>query len=367
MASPLSLSPEYSRHRQGRLLEHMRQQGMERVIVQQPENVQWLTGFRPHRLFAAAAALDAGGRCVLAAPNSAPEAAAIDDCVPFEAQWRCTLRQEQPTEALRALAAALPVLRQGARLGVEGSRSTFRDRHTGTVDIEFDLWRRRRRKEPDELALIQRAVDCTAAMYAAAREHIRAGTTELELFNVLQAAAVEAAGEPLTHPLGNDFQCNSAGGAPRTRPAETGELFILDLGPSYRGYYADNCRTICVGGQPSDAQQATWTEIVAALRYVEQTIRPGVGCRELFAEIKSRLDAFRPGSFFHHLGHGIGLYPHEAPHLNPHWDDVFEEGDVIAVEPGLYGPDLRAGIRVEENFRVTAEGVEKLTNFPQEL
>jgi Xaa-Pro aminopeptidase len=243
---------------------------------------------------------------------------------------------------------------------------TLADRRN-LIDIESTLWYLRRRKDPDELAMIQRAVDCTAAMYAAAREHIRPGITELELFNILQAAAVMAAGEPLTHPPGNDFQCNSPGGPPRARAAATGELFVLDLGPAYRGYYADNCRTICVGGCPSEAQQQAWSAIVAALQYVEQKVRPGVRCQAVFAEVKSQLDAVRPGAFFHHLGHGIGLFPHEAPHLNPHWDDVFEEGDVFTAEPGLYGNDLRAGIRLEENYVVTANGVEKLTEFGLEL
>jgi len=371
MPEPLSLSPDFCRGRQARLLERMRRATLDCVIVQQPENVQWLTGFRPHRLMSAAVALDVDGRCVLAAPTTAPAQAAIDDCVTFEAQWCCTLRQEQPTEALSALMTALGQRRQAGRVGVEGSRATAgflapADRRE-IVDVEPDLWSLRRRKDPDELALIQRAIDCTAAMYAAARAHIRPGITELELFNILQAAAVTAAGEPLTHPLGNDFQCNSPGGSPRTRLAESGELFVLDLGPAYRGYYADNCRTICVGGHSSEAQQQAWSAIVAALKHVEQSVRPGVRCQAVFAEVKSQLDAVRPGAFFHHLGHGIGLFPHEAPHLNPHWDDVFEEGDVFTAEPGLYGEDLRAGIRLEENYRVTGTGVAKLTDFTLEL
>ncbi|MFO1092454.1 MAG: Xaa-Pro peptidase family protein [Planctomycetaceae bacterium] len=367
MTAPINLTPECSRHRQSRLLARMRQRQLDRVILQEPENVQWLTGFRPHRLMSAAASLDADGRCVLAAPNSPPDAVAVDDCATFEAQWLCTLRQEQPTDACRVLATAISLDRGNSRIGIEGAYATVADDDGRMVDIAPELWRLRRRKDPDELALIRRAIDCTAAMYAAAREHIRAGITELELFNILQAAAVTAAGEPLTHPLGNDFQCNSPGGPPRSRPAQKGELFVLDLGPSYRGYYADNCRTICVGGQPSEAQLTAWKEIVAALRYVEETVRPGVRCQTVYSEVKARLDRVRPGSFFHHLGHGIGLFPHEAPHLNPRWDDIFEEGDVFAAEPALYGDDLRAGIRLEENFRVTVTGVEKLTHIPLEL
>jgi Xaa-Pro aminopeptidase len=69
------------------------------------------------------------------------------------------------------------------------------------------------------------------------------------------------------------------------------------------------------------------------------------------------------------LGHGIGLFPHEGPHLNPslEWDDLFEEGDVFTVEPGLYTPAMRAGIRLENDYLVTATGVELLSNFPLEL
>jgi len=342
----------------------MRELGIDRVTLQQPENVQWLTGFRPHRLMSAAVALDADGRCVLSAPNAPPDDIAVDECVTFEAQWCCTLRQEQPTDALQTLMQALASNRRPGRSGVEGSRMSVGD---ATIDIEPELWKLRRKKDPDELALIARAIDCTEAMYAAARAAIEPGITELALYNILHAAAVDAAGEPLTHPLGNDFQCNSPGGPPRTRPAQTGELFVLDLGPAFRGYYADNCRTFCVGGPPSDVQLEAWTAIVAALKYVEATVRPGVRCQDVFAAVKSQLDAVRPGAFFHHLGHGIGLFPHEAPHLNPHWNDVFEEGDVFTAEPGLYGDDLRAGIRLEENYRVTANGVEKLTRFPLEL
>lgn len=69
-----------------------------------------------------------------------------------------------------------------------------------------------------------------------------------------------------------------------------------------------------------------------------------------------------------YLGHGIGLYSHEAPRLNLAWDDVFEEGDVFAVEPGWYDPPrLRAGIRIENDYLVTSEGVELLSVFPLHL
>ena len=158
-------------------------------------------------------------------------------------------------------------------------------------------------------------------------------------------------------------------GRTSARPALalSGELFILDLGPCYRGYYADNCRTFSVDGKPTDDQLEAWRRIVDCLDMVEQTVKPGVSCRELFERAQSMLDEAPLGKFFHHLGHGFGLYPHEAPHLNPHWDNVFEEGDAFTAEPGLYDEALQAGIRLEQDYRVTSDGVERLTSFPLEL
>ncbi|MHC4878269.1 MAG: M24 family metallopeptidase [Planctomycetota bacterium] len=368
---PLNLEPEYCRQRQQRICHVLSRLGADRAVFVSPENIQFVTGFRPHRLLQAAVSLDSDGTCVLAAPNSEPENTATDKIVTFDAQWHCTLRQEQHASALTALADALPPQRVN-RTAIEYSvcgphiRSITGDDRNSVVDIDAELWRLRRNKDPDELAMIRRAIDCTAAMYQRARDIIEPGITELDVFNQLHAAAVDVAGEPLTA-LGNDFQCNSPGGPPRKRPAQDGELFILDLGPAYRGYYADNCRTIAVNRQPTDEQQAAWQAIVHVLDHVEATVRPGVSARELFAEAQAILDACSEGAFFHHLGHGFGLFPHEAPHLNPHWDDAFEAGDTFTAEPGLYTPELQAGIRLEQNYLVTADGVERLTDMTLRL
>jgi Xaa-Pro aminopeptidase len=373
MASePIQLCPDECRVRQQRVREMLAASSVDRAVFVSHENVQYLTGFRPHRLMQAAVCLTTDGDCVLSAPNSIPDDVAADRVVTFEAQWLATLRQEQADAALTALASEVGEDSQG-RTGVEFSVCGQHLRElTGDigldqlVDIDAGMWNLRRRKHPDELAMIRRAIACTEAMYATAREIIRPGITELDVFNQLHAAAVDVAGEPLTA-LGNDYQCNSPGGTPRERAAQDGELFILDLGPAYRGYYADNCRAIAVNQHPTDEQMRAWTAIAAVLDMVEQTVRPGVSCRELFARAKAMLDEYQPDAFCHHLGHGFGLFPHEAPHLNPNWDDVFEVGDVFTAEPGLYTDELRAGIRLEQNYRVTESGVELLTTFPLHL
>ena len=360
------------RERQRWMLDALADAKADAAVLVSPENVQYLTGFRPHRLMAAMVALSPDGRCLLVAPNAPPERAATDDVFSFPAQLHATLQQDQIALAAGVLADACGQLSNVRNIAVEFSQfpphlqRSLRLKPQNFIDIERALWQRRRRKDDDELLMIRHAIACTDAMYTRAREIIEPGITELEVFNQLHAAAVSVAGEPLTA-LGNDYQCNSPGGPPRSRAAQAGELFILDLGPACRGYYADNCRTFSVDRRPTDAQMRAWEIIVATLAMVEQTVRPGLSCRELFDRAQAMLDEYRRGSFCHHLGHGFGLFPHEAPHLNPHWDDAFEEGDVFTAEPGLYGPELKAGIRLEENYRVTADGVERLTTFPLEL
>jgi Xaa-Pro aminopeptidase len=356
------------RSRQRRLLDHMQQNDIDAVLVTQTEHVQWLAGPRFPWVMQAAAALRVDGHLTLASPKKPFLEAAADEVVTYEAQWHSTLRNDQRQACMEALEQAVGGKLQDCRLGVEisccGRHGIFGERIL--VDIEPTLYRLRRYKHPDELARIRKAIAGTGKMYERAREILRPGITELVMFNQLQAAAVDEFGEMLTG-TGNDYQCGSRGGPPRnSRAAEAGELYILDLGPAFRGYFADNCRTIAVT-EASEQQQEARAYVMKVLEHVERTVKPGKNAQELFHEAQAILDEAPIGLFNHHLGHGIGLFPHEAPHLNPNWNDTFEEGDVFTAEPGLYAPELRAGMRIENDYLVTADGVELLTPFSTEL
>jgi Xaa-Pro aminopeptidase len=319
-------------------------------------------------LFAPAAAIDSGGHVTLVLPSrTATPPVAADEVVPYDEKWHSTLRDEQREASNTQLLAALS--KPPARVGLEWSCAgpdLLLSLGASPSNVEPLMFRLRRRKDADELRMLQRANDANRAMYARAREIIEPGVHELDVYNELHATAVRALGEALTY-FGQDFRCNARGGLPRDRRAEAGELYILDLGVGFRGYYSDNARTIAVNGQPTDAQQRAWQHIGAVFPLVESYVRPGMSCRGLFEQVQAMLDQSTPWVFDHHLGHGVGLFPHEGPHLNPHWDDTFEEGDFFTAEPGLYHDSLRHGIRLEENYVVTAAGVEKLTDYPLEL
>ena len=369
--SPL-LDLDACRVRQERLRSRMAERSLDAVILVAPEHVQYVTGHRWDFRFAPVAAMLATGETLLVCPDKPVELsqAAATDVRTYVAKRRSTLRTDQREASSLVLGDWLATRPRQHRVGVEFSvcppHVTRLLAGAEVVDIDLDLLALRRRKDPDELALLQRAIAATGAMYETARQRIRPGVSELEIFSALQAAAVETCDEMLTG-TGNDYACGVRGGPPRPRTCHAGELYILDLGPAYRGYFADNARTIAVDGRPTDEQQAAWRHVCEALSIVERRGRPGVRCRDIYEEVRQWLATAPVGSWSSHLGHGIGLFVHEMPHLNPEWDDVLEAGDVIAVEPALYDPALRCGLRIENNYLVTDAGLELLSPFPLDL
>jgi Xaa-Pro dipeptidase len=366
--NPLAVDVAACRFRQQRLLAEMEKLNLEWVLLTRGESVQWLTGTYVGPQFTPVAAMNRAGQVTLVLPSRKKDlAVAADDVLLYEEKWHSTLRDEQRAASNAVLIAALP--KSLVQVGGEWSElgpDLVAACNDDVMNIEPIIFSLRRRKDPDELRMLQRANDANRRMYEVAREIVRPGVNELEVYNALHASAVNELGEPLTY-FGQDFRSNARGGAPRDRQIEAGELYILDLGVGFRGYYSDNARTIAVGGSPTAMQQQAWQQISEVFPLVESFVRPGASCQQLFKEVQAHLDRSAPWVFNHHLGHGVGLAPHEGPHLNPFWDDRFAEGDFFTAEPGLYHEDLRLGIRLEENYLVTASGVEKLTDYLLEL
>ncbi|MEX0585369.1 MAG: Xaa-Pro peptidase family protein, partial [Pirellulales bacterium] len=365
-------SPAACRTRQQRLLARMQERNVELAIITSHAHVQWLAGPYYSSKFQPAAALRSNGHLTVVVPSRKPDPLlqeTADEILTYDAQWHSTLRNDQRKASSEVLARAIANWTQKANVGVEFSTVGMHlsERLTrAAVDLEPDLFHLRRRKDADELAMLRHAIAATGKMYERARKIVRPGMNELDVFSELQAVAVRHFGEPTTD-TGNDYAANARGGPPRDRNAQAGELYILDLGPAYRGYYSDTCRTLAVDRKPTAEQQAAWAAIVPVFDLIQSTVRPGVRCREIFERCQKLLDKAPHGKFDHHLGHGFGLFPHEAPHLNPYWDDTFEPGDTFTVEPGLYAPNLQAGIRLENDYLVTETGVQLLSDFHLEL
>ena len=121
--------------------------------------------------------------------------------------------------------------------------------------------------------------------------------------------------------------------------------------------------------EPTDLQRLAWQLVMDAVRLAESLVKPGVAARSVYSSVKEFLDSnpLSEKSFWHHVGHGLGHRGHEAPRIIPGTDDVFEEGEVFTLEPGIYTNALQGGIRLEDNYVLRAGGPEDLCNFPWSL
>jgi Xaa-Pro dipeptidase len=352
------------------MLDLMQEHRLDAVVLGSTSHVYYCSGYWPFWQHQAAFVLFADGRSVLIAGKKPAAATAADEVVLFEASWMSTTRQEQPSVVASSVIAALKA-RQAAKAGFDACAVASQVEllwEGEMVAIDEDMFQLRRRKDPDELLIMRHAIDCTRAMYEKAREIIAPGIPELQVYGELHAVAVKTAGAPLSAYLGNDYACGAQGGPPRKdRVAQSGELYILDLGPAVDGYFSDNCRVVAVDHKLTDAQHKAWEMIMGVFPIVENLARPGVRCREIFSTVNDYYRSKTGKEFPHHLGHGVGLQPHEFPHLNPRWDDTLMEGEVFTCEPGIYGTELGGGIRLENQYLVTGNGIENLTPFPMEM
>lgn len=363
--SVVRLSLDGCRERQQRLLECLPAENLDAALILDLRHIHYLCGYwRPGRVLTPAALIVcADGGAMLVCPSASEEPLAVESVQAYEADRLATLIDDPYTPLFEALRPHLTGLRT---LGVEATQSALPFDVPHTRSISPILLALRRTKDPDEVAMLQAGIAGCEAAYARARELLDTRITEVKLYAGMLAAATFALGESPTE-FGNDFQCGALGSLPRKREVEAGETAIFDLGVVYRGYSSDLCRTFVVGRQPSEMQAAAHRRLLEAIEYVEAAVRPGVSCKAVYEEVHAMLDSFRGWSFPHHLGHGIGLSAHEAPRLNPFWDDTFQIGDVFTAEPGLYGSDLRAGIRIEQDYLVTPTGVQRLSHFPTDL
>jgi Xaa-Pro aminopeptidase len=365
---PYAVDLAACRTRQQRLLAAVEPLGVDLTVVSRRESVQWLTGARVSPPFEPIAAMTASGHVTLVLPErQLSDPVAADALMSYEAKWHSTMVDQQRAASSAALQSKLSKPPQRAACEFDAfCPQLFLGWNAPLMEVDAILYSLRRRKDADELTMMRRANEANRAMYERAREIVKPGVNELDVYAELHATAVRTLGEPLTY-FGQDFRSGARGGPPRNRCLEAAELFILDLGVGFRGYYSDNARTVAVGGEPSAAQRRAWEAVTAVFQSIESTVRPGTSGRELYNQVHRQLNENSPWEFNHHLGHGVGLAPHEGPHLNPRWDDMVAEGDFLAVEPGLYHEELRAGVRVEQNYLVTAGGVELFTDWPLEL
>lgn len=157
-------------------------------------------------------------------------------------------------------------------------------------------------------------------------------------------------------------------GVPSNQKLSRGFL-TMDFGARVDGYCSDMTRTVVIGKADGEMKKVYGT-VLSAQRAALEAICEGISCREADRTARDVIAAAGYGDCFEHsLGHGVGLYIHEAPSLSPRAkdDSVLRRGNVVTVEPGIY-IEGKYGCRIEDMVAIGHDGkVINFTKSPKEL
>ncbi len=349
-----------------KLRELLEESGLDGLLVTQPYNIRYLTGFT-------------GGEGWLVVTQE--RALFATDSRYFEQVEREApdvelVRLQSPIkESLIKFFESIPA----KRLGFEADHMTvgFFNRFISgehshewvpTSGMVLSL---RAVKEPKEVEAIRAAIRVAEDAFKASVPRVVPGkTTERELAWWLEKEMRERGAEKLAFDTIVAAGPNGAmaHAVPASAPISPGVPVVIDMGAQVDGYCSDFTRTVC-WGKPEDPERfwEVYNTVLEAQENAIAKLRPGMNGREgdaLARDVIAR--AGYGGAFGHSLGHGVGLQVHELPRLSASADDSpLEPGMVVTVEPGIY---LRGwgGVRIEDMGLVTEHGLELLTSLPKE-
>jgi Xaa-Pro dipeptidase len=236
------------------------------------------------------------------------------------------------------------------------------------VDVSETISKARMIKDEKEIATLKKA--CTMASEVAQdicgfiKEGVREYEVAAELSYMMQKKGA----------VGPSFDTISSFGAHTAEPhytagdavLKTGEFVLMDFGAKYRRYCSDITRTF-VCGSGSEKQKDMYQTVLQAQKVALDMIRPGVNGKDIHKAVADYIEGTKyKGLFTHSTGHSIGLSVHDGVALTKEIDMILEENMVFTVEPGIYIPGF-GGVRIEDDVRVTSDGLEFLTSGTKEL
>ena len=363
----------------------MAEDGLDALVVRAPDNVLYLTNFWGMKGYDACIFPREGEPVLICLEASAEDAE--------RTAWTGDVRLVRGYDAgdprpvpARTLEAALEAARGFGRVGLELSLGTqATDRMVGEpttfTKAWFDAWpdaadgapllaRARSIKTEQEIERMRIANEIAAAAMDHAREHLRPFMKEAEVAALWQGY-VHGAGTGWRGKvdLALPFSLIWSGPGIKTftatgdLPVREGEPVLFEIWVCADGYWADHTKNLVVGELTPDYAELE-SSLMAVYAAGLDFIRPGASMAEFDVLVRDGLEAMGyPGQPPHPICHGIGARAHEPPYPHQAAGGVFEEGMVLAVEPGVYW-DGGGGLRVEDNFVVRADGVEKLSPFP---
>ena len=366
----------------------MEEERLDALVVRAPDNVLYLTNFWGMKGFDAAIFPREGEPTLVTIEASAGDAAAT--------AWTEDVRLVRgydPDDPRPPVARTLDSVREAVgaheRIGLELSLGTqAADRMVGepttytrawfdafptAVDATPLLARARAVKTEQEIARMRLANEIAAAAMEHVAGELQPGMKESEAAALWEGFVHgEGTGWKGQVELALGFSLVWSGPGIRTftatghRPVQETEPTLFEIWVCADGYWCDHTKNVCPG-----KLESRYDELLDSLLDVYERAlahcRPGASLAELDRMIRDGIAAAGyPDQPTHPVAHGVGARAHEPPYAHQAGDGTIEEGMVLAIEPGAYW-DGGGGLRVEDNFLITADGPEKLSSYPDDF
>lgn len=227
------------------------------------------------------------------------------------------------------------------------------------IDVTEDLENIRAVKTPSEIKNIQYACNVTAEIMKEMRKVIKPSISENDLKQTIGSKIAEKGCKPAFFDIILNSGKNSA--IPHSinsnKKIRKNEPVLVDFGCRYNGYHSDMTRMFCCGALPREMKEK-YDIILSLMEELKDFIKPGMNASEVDALARERLKKYGK-NFILATGHGVGLLPHEKPHISKKSKDILKEGMVFSIEPGIYFK--KYGLRIEDMFLLTKKGIKVLT------
>jgi Xaa-Pro aminopeptidase len=240
------------------------------------------------------------------------------------------------------------------------------------ADLRMIVGRMRAVKGPGEIALIRKAADASVEAHFAAMKAVKPGVWEYEIAALMKYEFERRGCEWPAYPpiVGSGFYSTVLHYDQDWNQMQDGDVVVMDVAGSYGGYASDITRTLPVNGHFTARQREIYEIVLGAQNAALAAAKPGAyvgrhgakGLNEIaFEYINTHgkdLHGQRLGQYFiHGLSHPIGLNVHDP--LD--YSRTLEPDMVITMEPGIYIPEEKIGVRIEDDILITPDGNELLT------
>ncbi len=314
------------------VIESMHNKNMDSMIVLKPENIRYLTGFRP----SSSSILILKDEPVLLASKIDREDASKNSLVNLEVY-------KEFDDVKELLKGKVGIEKS---MTVETYKKISEDFETETTDIvelsrsvksEWEVENIKKALEIAEKSLMELEFSGTEVELAAQLEYnMRINGSERASFETIMASGVRTS---LPH------------GSPSTNTVES--PILIDWGAVYNNYSSDTTRTII----ETEKQEEIFNIVLDAQKTAIKSIKPGVKSSDIDTVARDVITEYGYGdAFIHSTGHGVGLEIHENPSLSKNDEGILEKGMIVTVEPGIY-IEGEFGVRIEDMVIIKNKGI----------